>query len=75
MVMLKYWFRPISVPSSHLVSHCYKTLLEQTRFNDEWIQRMLLKIFDSLIVGRRLIYGRFGGWGGGNLMFVFPEWL
>ena len=25
---------------------------------------MLLKIFDSLMVGRRLIYGRFGGWGG-----------
>ena len=27
---------------------------------------MLLKIFDSLIVGRRLIYGRFGGWRGGE---------
>ena len=40
MIMFKYWFRLISLPSSRLVSHCYKTLLEQTHFNDEWIQRI-----------------------------------
>jgi len=47
ILVLKYWIRLISLPSSRLVSHCYWSLYDLPNCSDSWLDSMKNIIYSS----------------------------